>query len=51
MVLVTTIGWLLRLEIIPVDTFFDVIDSEFDIGYWGLRYTDSTRNNDYLYPY
>lgn len=50
MVLVTTIGWLLRLEIIPVDTFFDVIDSEFDVGYWGLRYTDSTRNNDYLYP-
>ena len=50
MVLITTIGWLLRLVIIPVDTFFDVIDSEFDIGYWGLRYTDSTRNNDYLYP-
>lgn len=50
LVFITILGWLLRLSILPLNTFFDVIDSEFDIGYWGIRYTDSTRNNDYLYP-
>lgn len=50
MVIITIVGWLLRLSILPLDTFFEVIDSEFDTGYWGIRYTESTRNNDYLYP-
>lgn len=50
MILVTIVGWLLRLSILPIDTFFDVEESEFLIGYWGIGYRDSTRNHDYLYP-
>lgn len=50
MAFITIIGWLLRLSFLPLNIFFDVIDSEFELGYWGIRYTGSTRNNDYLYP-
>ena len=50
MVLIVVIGWLLRLSLIPSTIFFDVIPSEFNLGYWGIQYTSSTRNHDYLYP-
>lgn len=49
-VLIVITGWLLRLSLIPTTFFFDVIPSEFNIGYWGIQYTSSTRNHDYLYP-
>ena len=47
--LFTTIGWLLRLNVIPMNTFFDVDISEFLLGYWGVGYLGSTRNHDYFY--
>lgn len=50
MMLVTIVGWLLRLSILPINTFFDVLDSEFLLGYWGIGYGESTRNHDYVYP-
>lgn len=50
MILIVTIGWLLRLGIIPVNTIFDVQDAEFLLGYWGISYKNSTRNHDYIYP-
>lgn len=50
MFLIVLIGWLLRLMIIPTDTFFKVMSGEFSIGYWGISYQGSTRNHDYLYP-
>lgn len=51
MFLVTTIGWLIRIELIEYQVFFrHVIESEYRLGYWGIRYLESTRNADYLYP-
>lgn len=51
MLLVTLAGWLIRLGYIDFDFFFtDVIESQYALGYWGLRYIESTRNADYLYP-
>ena len=50
MILIVTIGWLLRLEIIQMNTIFDVKEAEFLLGYWGISYKSSTRNHDYIYP-
>jgi hypothetical protein len=50
MFLIVTIGWLIRLGIIPLNTLFEVSISEFRLGYWGISYQPSTRNHDYLYP-
>ena len=49
MIIIVSIGWLLRLSIIPMDTFFEVELPQFKIGYWGIRYLSSTRNHDFLY--
>ena len=50
MILIVVVGWLLRFSFISSTFFFDVIPSEFKLGYWGIQYTESTRNHDYLYP-
>ena len=47
---ITILGWVIRLNLIPRNAFFDVMEPEFNLGYWGIRYTQSTRNADYLYP-
>lgn len=49
MIIIVSIGWLLRLSIIPMNTLFEVTLPEFKLGYWGIRYLTSTRNHDYLY--
>lgn len=47
----TTIGWLIRLGILHYTFLSDLaIESEYLLGYWGLRYSESTRNADYLFP-
>lgn len=50
MILVVLVGWLVRLSVLPLDVFFDIQQSEFNIGYWGISYQQSSRNHDYLYP-
>ena len=50
MIFIVTLGWLIRFEIIPLDSIFDVKDAEFLLGYWGISYQKSTRNHDYIYP-
>ena len=50
MFLIVIIGWMLRMSIIPTNTFFDVKESEYLLGYWGISYLESTRNHDYFYP-
>jgi len=51
MLLITIIGWLIRLELIHLNLLFhSIVESEFLLGYWGIRYLESTRNADYLYP-
>ena len=30
--------------------FPDARQSEVDLGYWGIRYMESSRNADYIYP-
>ena len=49
--LITICGWLIRVGFLRIDYFSDdAIISEFLLGYWGIRYSPSTRNADYLYP-
>ncbi len=51
MLLITLVGWLIRLGIVEFNFFFEKApESEFLIGYWGIRYLESSRNADYLYP-
>jgi hypothetical protein len=50
MFLICIFGWLIRLSILPQDIIFEVFDAEFEFGYWGIGYLESTRNHDYLYP-
>jgi hypothetical protein len=48
---VVTLGWLLRVEILPLDfLFMEARADQFELGYWGIRYTAATRNSDYIYP-
>lgn len=50
-VLITLLGWLIRLGFLRYDFFVDyALESEHMLGYWGIRYAQSTRNADYLYP-
>lgn len=51
MLLITIIGWLTRLGIVPLDFFYWKASlSQYQLGYWGIRYAASTRNGDYIYP-
>lgn len=52
LLIVIFIGWGIRLEYFPM-TFLtsEVLESEFKLGYWGLQYTESTRNHDYMYVF
>jgi hypothetical protein len=48
---VTILGWLLLLGVVDYAYIYNNnMQPEFNIGYWGIRYTESTRNSDYLYP-
>mgnify|MGYP006142963851 CR=1 FL=1 len=49
--LIVSIGWLIRLDQIDANFLFEgVLNSQIQMGYWGIRYLESTRNADYLYP-
>jgi hypothetical protein len=49
LIAITIIGWLIRLNYInPIVSDFE--NRELLLGYWGIRYTPSSRNADYLYP-
>lgn len=51
MLLITILGWMIRLEILDYNMLDSkIIESQFNLGYWGIRYIESTRNADYLYP-
>lgn len=50
MTVVVAIGWMLRLGLIDVNTFFHVDEAEFNLGYWGISYQRASRNHDYFYP-
>ncbi len=51
MLLITIIGWFTRLGIVPLDFFYRKASvSQYQLGYWGIRYTVATRNGDYIYP-
>ena len=46
------IGWLIYLRIVPYTYIYqNVIESEFELGYWGISYLPSSRNHDYLYVF
>lgn len=45
------LGWLIYLSILPYDFLYaEVLESEFNLGYWGISYLTSSRNHDYMYP-
>ncbi len=48
---IVSIGWGIRFGIIDL-TFASgtAKESEYLLGYWGIRYSESTRNADYIYP-
>jgi hypothetical protein len=47
----TILGWAIRLNIIDsIEVFPESNSGEIGIGYWGIRYMESSRNADYLYP-
>ena len=49
--LITLLGWLIRLNYkYSTIIFKDLLESEYLLGYWGIRYKGSTRNADFLYP-
>lgn len=48
---ITIIGWMIRIGFIDYRSIYeDILSAEFLLGYWGIRYLESTRNSDYLYP-
>jgi len=48
--IIVIIGWLIRLNLIPINVFYDVKIKEYLLGYWGIKYQTSTRNHDTIYP-
>lgn len=51
LVIVVCLGWGIRLEFLSLDFLYDdVMQTEFDLGYWGISYFESSRNHDYMYP-
>lgn len=49
--LITGLGWVFRLGLLDPSLIFESAESsELLIGYWGIRYSPSTRNADYFYP-
>ena len=52
LVMSITLGWLVYLGILPNNyIYIDVMESEYELGYWGISYLPSTRNHDYLYVF
>lgn len=44
-------GWGIYLGLLPIDFLFeDVPEAEYELGYWGISYFESSRNHDYMYP-
>ena len=51
LVLITGLGWVFRLGLLDPSIIFESAESsEWLLGYWGIRYSPSTRNADYFYP-
>ena len=49
--ILTILGWVFRIGILDPSIVFEAAESsELLVGYWGIRYSPSTRNADYFYP-
>lgn len=51
LLIVIALGWGIHLGLLPIDFLFeDALESEVNLGYWGISYFESSRNHDYMYP-
>lgn len=49
--IVISLGWAIFWGLLPINFLFnEVTEAEYELGYWGISYLESSRNHDYMYP-